>query len=158
MILLRKTFQPPALLSLQMSQDEQVFCTFSEPSWFYLKFWNAGREEQRALLLSLQWILGLWFRTSRQRAATSTAVEWVICVPGALTPEPQNPLWVFPHSPQSLSFPDWVSARYQEHWRWQCSGHWSQESPPNTPHRWNKRICCCFLFSSELHILTSLPF
>lgn len=102
-----------------------------KPSRFYLKFWNAGRKDEKpkvkqpgaesSVIVSLQWIWGLWFRTSRHRAGTSTAMEWAIYDPGALTPEPHNLLWVFPHSPQSLSFPDWESARYQEHWAWQTA-------------------------------------
>lgn len=62
----------------------------------------------------------------------------------------QPPVGVSPQPPESLSFPDWVSARYQEQWGWQTAKSLFLTHCTDPIKGFD-------FFFSELHILTSLP-
>lgn len=78
--------------------------------------WRSSRE-QRALFLCL--CSGSWVYDSEQDWVVVPALQcnelFVFQVHSWAT---QPPVGAPPQPPESLSLPDWVSARYQEHWGW----------------------------------------
>lgn len=136
-----------------MSQDEQVFCTCSNPCFISSFVMLEEPDEKHTAgstelhYCSLQWVLALWFRTSRVVVPAQEGNElfvFQVHPPWATQPPVGSPTapWESLFSRLSVS---------------QVSGALgmadSQESLPNTLHRSNKRVC----FASEWHILTSLP-
>lgn len=143
-----------------MSRDEQVFCTFSNPCWFYLKFYNVEEPDEKhtakqpgaegSVFVSLRWILGLYDGEPADRVVVP-AQEW-------------NELFLFQrhsllsHTTSCGCFPTatWESL-FSRLSVSQVSGAVrmadSQESLPNTLHRSNKRVWFFFFWTAHPHFI-----